>query len=60
VNDAKSEPLFGASIGLNQGPATGIRWDYTDYVAFKLEYFRLMRRAVTDVNGVRADIAFTF
>jgi hypothetical protein len=60
VNDARREPLFGASIGLNQGPATGIRWDYTDYVAFKLEYFRLMRRAVTDVNGVRADIAFTF
>ena len=60
VNDAKREPLFGASIGLNQGPATGIRWDYTDYVAFKLEYFRLMRRALTDVNGVRADIAFTF
>jgi hypothetical protein len=60
VNDARREPLFGTSIGLNQGPATGIRWDYTDYVAFKLEYFRLMRRAVTDVNGVRADIAFTF
>ena len=60
VNDARREPLFGTSIGLNQGPATGVRWDFTDFLAWKLEYFRLMRRAVPDVNGIRADIAFTF
>jgi hypothetical protein len=60
VNDAKREPLFGTSIGLNQGPATGVRWDFTDFLAWKLEYFRLMRRAVADANGIRADIAFTF
>ena len=60
VNDARNEPLFGTSIGLNHGPATGIRYDFTDYAAFKLEYYRLMRRAQLDVNGVRADIAFTF
>jgi hypothetical protein len=60
VNDARREPLFGTSIGLNQGPATGVRYDFTDFVAFKLEYYRLLRRAVADVNGVRADIAFTF
>jgi hypothetical protein len=60
LNVAKRDPLFGTTLGLNHGPATGIRWDYTDYVAFKLEYFRMMRRAVADVNGIRADIAFTF
>ena len=60
VNEARREPLFGTSIGLNHGPATGIRYDYTDFVAFKLEYYRLMRRAQLDVDGVRADIAFTF
>jgi hypothetical protein len=60
VNDARREPLFGASTGLNHGPATGVRYDYTDFVAFKLEYYRLMRRAQPAVDGVRADIAFTF
>jgi len=60
VNDARREPLFGTSIGLNHGPSTGIRYDFTDFAAFKLEYYRLMRRAVADVDGVRADIAFTF
>jgi hypothetical protein len=60
VNDARNEPLFGTSIGLNHGPATGIRWDFTDFLAWKLEYYRLMRRAVPDVNGIRADVAFTF
>lgn len=60
VNDARNEPLFGTSIGLNQGPATGIRWDFTDFLAYKLEYDRVMRRLQPDVNGIRADIAFTF
>jgi hypothetical protein len=60
VNAALREPLFGASVGLNHGPATGVRYDFTDFVAFKLEYYRLMRRAVADVSGVRADIAVTF
>jgi len=60
VNDARNEPLFGTTIGLNHGPSTGVRYDFTDFAAFKLEYFRLMRRGVDDVDGVRADIAFTF
>jgi hypothetical protein len=60
VNDARREPLFGTSTGLNHGPATGVRWDFTDFLAWKLEYYRVMRRAVMDSNGIRADIAYTF
>jgi hypothetical protein len=60
INDPRNEPLFGPAIGLNHGPSTGIRWDFTDFAAFKIEYFRLFRRAQNDVNGIRADIAFTF
>jgi hypothetical protein len=60
LNVAKREPLFGTSIGLRHGPSTGIRYDFTDFAAFKLEYYRLIRRGVADVNGVRADVAFTF
>jgi hypothetical protein len=60
INDPRNEPLFGPVIGLNHGPTTGLRWDFTDFGAFKLEYFRLFRRSLNDVNGIRADIAFTF
>jgi hypothetical protein len=60
VNFARNEPLFGTSIGLRHGPSTGIRYDFTDFAAFKLEYYRLIRRGQLDVNGLRADIAFTF
>jgi hypothetical protein len=60
LNVARNEPLFGTSIGLRHGPSTGVRYDFTDFAALKLEYYRLIRRGQTDVNGVRADIAFTF
>jgi len=60
LNVARNEPLWGNSIGLRHGPSTGVRYDFTDFAAFKLEYFRLMRRAQPGVDGVRADIAFTF
>ena len=38
LNVPTNEPLFGASIGLNHGPSTGIRYDFTDFAAFKVEY----------------------
>ena len=60
LNVARREPLWGTSIGMRHGPSTGIRYDFTDFAAFKLEYFRLMRRAQPGIDGVRADIAFTF
>lgn len=60
VNVAKREPLYGTSIGLRHGPSTGVRYDFSDFAAFKLEYYKLMRRTQVDVNGVRADLAFTF
>ncbi len=60
INVPTREPLFGTNIGRRDGPSTGVRYDFTDYAAFKLEYYRLMRRAQPGVNGVRADLAFTF
>jgi hypothetical protein len=60
INVPRNEPLFGTSIGLRHGPSTGVRYDFTDFAAFKLEYYRLIRRGQADVNGARADLAFTF
>jgi hypothetical protein len=60
LNVARREPIYGTSIGLRHGPSTGVRYDFTDFAAFKVEYYRLLRRAQPGVDGVRADIAFTF
>ncbi|HLK63172.1 MAG TPA: hypothetical protein VKU19_07015 [Bryobacteraceae bacterium] len=59
LNIARNEPVWG-SIGLRHGPSTGLRYELNESVAFKLEYYRLMRRGIADVNGVRTQIAFTF
>jgi hypothetical protein len=59
LNIARNEPVWG-SVGLRHGPSTGLRYELNESVAFKLEYFRLMRRAMADVNGIRTQIAFTF
>lgn len=59
LNIARNEPVWG-SVGLRHGPSTGIRYELNESVAFKLEYFRLMRRAVGDVSGLRTQVSFTF
>ncbi|HTS27337.1 MAG TPA: hypothetical protein VMH81_15780 [Bryobacteraceae bacterium] len=59
LNIARNEPIWG-SVGLRHGPSTGLRYELNESVAFKLEYFRLMRRNIPDVNGLRTQIAFTF
>jgi hypothetical protein len=60
LNVPRNEPLFGTSIGLRHGPSTGVRWDFSDFAALKVEYYRLMRRGIADVNGIRSQLTFTF
>jgi hypothetical protein len=42
-----------------QGPSLGVRWDFSDYAAFKLQYNRLDQRA-TASNSLNAQVGFTF
>ena len=60
INVPRNEPLFGTSIGLRYGPSTGVRWDFSDFAALKLEYYRLFRRGQVDVSGIRSQLTFTF
>ncbi|SPE42470.1 conserved exported hypothetical protein [Candidatus Sulfopaludibacter sp. SbA3] len=60
LNVAHNEPLWGTAIGMRHGPSTGIRYDFSDFAAFKLEYYRLFRRGQNDVNGIRSQLTFTF
>ncbi len=59
INASSPEPLFG-DVGLLHGPVTGIRYDFSDFAAFKVEYNRVMRREMNPINGLRTQVSFTF
>jgi hypothetical protein len=59
MNVPRREPLFG-DIGLLHGPVTGLRWDFSEFAAFKLEYNRMMRREQDAINALRTSVSFTF
>jgi hypothetical protein len=51
---------FYGDVGLLHGPIGGVRYDLTEAAAFKLEYFRDMRRDLNAVNGLRTQFSFAF
>jgi hypothetical protein len=59
VNDRIGDPV-NILRGLNYGPSVGIRIDYSEYAAFKLQYNRLFKGNLPAANGLNAQIAFTF
>jgi hypothetical protein len=42
------------------GPSAGIRYDFTEHSALKLQYDHIALRGLDDVNGITSQIAFTF
>jgi hypothetical protein len=59
VNDRIGDPV-NILQGLYYGPSVGIRIDYSEYAAFKLQYNRLLKGSLPAANGLNAQIAFTF
>ena len=65
VNSPAGDPV-NIYTGRYTGPSAGLRIDFADYAAFKLQYNRLYQRSITPVldsttaNGLDAQIAFTF
>jgi hypothetical protein len=59
INVPRDAPLF-ADVGLLHGPVTGIRYDFSEFAAYKLEFFRLLQRDHPAVNGLKAQVSFTF
>jgi hypothetical protein len=47
-------------VGRLNGPSLGIRYDFTDYSAIKLQYDRISFRGFDAVNGLTGQVAFTF
>jgi hypothetical protein len=59
ANASTESPLF-PDVGLRHGPSAGVRYDYSDYVAFKVQCDRTFRRQLPTVNDVILQLAFRF
>jgi hypothetical protein len=47
-------------VGRVNGPSAGVRYDFTEHAAAKLQYDRISERRLAVENGVISQIAFTF
>ena len=59
VHDSVYDPVNLLS-GLYYGPSVGVRVDFADYAAFKLQYNHLFESRQLAGNGLDAQVAFTF
>ncbi len=59
VNIPNNDPVTSFK-GRYEGPSVGVRVDFFDYAAFKLQYNRVFLRDAAAQNGFEAQIAFTF
>ena len=59
ANASSQSPLF-SDVGLRHGPSAGVRFDYNDYLAFKVQYDRILRRQLDDINDLALQLAFRF
>jgi hypothetical protein len=65
INAAADEPIYGDPtdgpvVGRRNGASLGLRYDFTEHTAFKLQYDRAQRRGVPSSNGLDTQFAFTF
>ncbi len=59
VNAADGEPILG-DLGRRNGPSLGLRYDVSEFAAFKAQYDRTGRRGLEPFNGLTLQLAFTF
>ena len=59
VNVAAGDPI-NIFTGRYESHSGGLRMDFTDYVALKIQYNRLYQRMVAPENGLDLQMAFTF
>jgi hypothetical protein len=59
INASSNEPIF-PDIGLRAGPSAGLRYDASESVALKLQYDYTSLRDQRAVQGLQAQVGFTF
>jgi hypothetical protein len=65
VNAPANDPIYGNPaeipvVGRINGPTAGLRWDFTQHTAFKLQYDRESTRGDLSTNGGSGQFDFTF
>lgn len=55
----QDDRLFGAVASVS-GPSVGVRYDFRDLAALKVQWDRFTRHEAAAVNGITAQVAFTF
>ena len=59
VNVPSDNPLY-SDVGRRNGPALGVRYDLTNFAAFKAQYEHTSRRRQTPLDELFLQFAFTF
>jgi hypothetical protein len=59
VNAPSDDPIF-PDVGRRNGPSLGLRYDVSDFAAFKAQYDRTQRRSLSTINDLILQLAFTF
>ena len=57
--NAPEDSLFW-DVGSRYGPSFGVRYDFSDNVAFKAQLDHTVRENQPDLNGFQSQLAFTF
>ena len=59
VNTPSDDPIF-PDVGRRNGPSVGLRYDVSEFAAFKAQYDRTQRRRLSSINELILQLAFTF
>ena len=59
INVPSDDPIF-PDVGRRNGPSFGLRYDVSDFAAFKAQYDRTERRRLSSINELILQLAFTF
>jgi hypothetical protein len=59
VNVPSDDPIF-PDVGRRNGPSLGLRYDISEFAAFKAQYDRTQRRRLSSINELILQLAFTF
>lgn len=59
INASTGSPVF-PDIGTRYGPSGGVRYDFNDYVALKVQFDHTWRRPLPDFSDILAQLAFRF
>ncbi len=59
LNAPDSDPIY-SDVQLRYGPSAGVRWDFSEFAAFKIQYDRTDRRRQGGYNGIATQLSFAF